>query len=91
MNNKTEAVKVTLRPTQIKKVKLIAKKRYEGNFSMALRVMVDKFEDGTCESCKHYDKGYCSIEVNVETVDGLGCVANVEVDLNDGCNKWEKR
>jgi len=42
MQNKTEAIKVTLRPTQIKKVKLIAKKEYEGNFSLALRVIIDK-------------------------------------------------
>jgi len=42
MQNKTEAIKVTLRPTQIKKVKQIAKKEYEGNFSLALRVIIDK-------------------------------------------------
>jgi hypothetical protein len=45
MNNKTEAVKVTLRPTQIKKVLRVAKKDYEGNFSLTLRVMIDKFEE----------------------------------------------
>ena len=44
MQNKTEAIKVTLRPTQIQKVKLIAKKDFEGNFSMALRVIIDKHE-----------------------------------------------
>ena len=42
MVNKTEAIKVTLRPTQIKKVKRIAREDYEGNFSLALRVIIDK-------------------------------------------------
>lgn len=46
MKNKTEARKVTLRPSQIKKVERIAKKDYEGNFSLTLRVMIDKFEEG---------------------------------------------
>lgn len=45
MNNKTEAVKITLRPSQIKKVKRVAKKDYEGNFSLTLRVMIDKFKE----------------------------------------------
>lgn len=45
MNNKTEPVKVTLRPTQIQKVKRVAKKDYEGNFSLCLRVMIDKFKE----------------------------------------------
>lgn len=45
MVNKTEAVKVTLRPTQKNKVKRIAKKDYEGNFSLALRVIIDKFKE----------------------------------------------
>lgn len=43
MQNKTEAVKVTLRPTQINKVKRIAKRDYDGNFSFALRVIIDKY------------------------------------------------
>ena len=45
MDNKTQAVKVTLRPTQIQKVKRVAKKDFEGNFSLCLRVMIDKFEE----------------------------------------------
>ena len=45
MKNKTEAVKVTLRPTQIQKVMRVAKKDYEGNFSLTLRVMIDKFKE----------------------------------------------
>lgn len=49
MKNKTEAIKVTLRPSQIKKVKRIAKKDYEGNFSLTLRVMIDKFKEGRDE------------------------------------------
>lgn len=44
MDNKTEAIKVTLRPTQIKKVKEIAKSDYEGNFSLCLRVIIDKYK-----------------------------------------------
>ena len=49
MKNNTEAVKVTLRPSQIKKVKRVAKKDYEGNFSLTLRVMIDKFEEKSNE------------------------------------------
>jgi len=45
MENKTKAVKVTLRSSQINKVIKIAKKDYEGNFSMALRIMIDKFKE----------------------------------------------
>ena len=45
MNNKTVPVKITLRPTQIKKVTRVAKKDYEGNFSLCLRVMIDKFKE----------------------------------------------
>ena len=41
--NNTLPVKVTLRPIQIKKVKQVAKSSYEGNFSMALRIMIDKY------------------------------------------------
>ena len=41
---KTEAVKVTLRPKQIQKVKRLAKEKYEGNFSMALRALIDSAE-----------------------------------------------
>jgi predicted nucleic acid-binding protein len=44
MNNNTKPRKVTLRPTQTNKVLKVAKERYESNFSMALRVMVDKFK-----------------------------------------------
>lgn len=54
MDNKTEAVKVTLRPKQRKKVKAVAKRDYEGNFSMALRVMIDRFEEEVYDmSIKH--------------------------------------
>lgn len=45
MTNKTEAIKITLRPSQIQKVKRVAKEDYEGNFSLTLRVMIDKFEE----------------------------------------------
>ena len=45
LNNKTEAKKVTLRPKQLKKVLRVAKKDYDGNFSLALRVMIDKFKE----------------------------------------------
>lgn len=41
----TEPVKVTLRPNQIKKVKQIAKRDFDGNFSMALRVIIDKYNE----------------------------------------------
>jgi len=45
MIEKTEAVKVTLRPKQIKKVKKVSDKNYEGNFSLCLRVMIDRYKD----------------------------------------------
>ena len=45
MQNKTEAIKVTLRPTQIQKVMRVVKKDYEGNFSLTLRIMIDKFKE----------------------------------------------
>jgi len=61
MNNKTEAVKVTLRPTQIKKVMRVAKKDYEGNFSLTLRVMIDKFEElrVMIDKFEEEEEGFC--------------------------------
>jgi len=60
VNNKTTAIKVTLRPSHISKVKLLAKKEYEGNFSMALRVMIDKYEENdgglTSEALSDFSK-----------------------------------
>ena len=46
MKENTQAIKVTLRPAQIQKVKKIARKEFEGNFSMALRVIIDKHKEG---------------------------------------------
>jgi hypothetical protein len=94
MNNKTEAKKVTLRPSQTKKILRKAKKDYEGNFSMALRVMVDRFEDGTCENCKHYNTRYgktCNIERKAFNDDDFECVVTLIVEKNDYCNKWEAK
>ena len=48
--NKTEAVKVTLRSSQIKIVKKLANDMFEGNFSMALRYMIDKHKERDNES-----------------------------------------
>lgn len=48
--NKTEAVKVTLRPSQIKAVKKLANDMFEGNFSMALRCLIDKHKERDNES-----------------------------------------
>jgi len=68
MNNKTEAVKVTLRPTQIKKVMRVAKKDYEGNFSLTLRVMIDKFEEEEEGFCYRKDSPFMKLvdEIGVE-------------------------
>jgi len=44
MENKTQSVKVTLRPSHIKKVKKLAKEKFEDNFSMALRFIVDSYK-----------------------------------------------
>ena len=44
MKENTEAVMVTLRPSQIKKVKEVAKRDCDNNFSLALRVIIDKHE-----------------------------------------------
>lgn len=46
MKDNTESKKVTLRTTHIKKVKKLAKEKFEDNFSMALRYMIDCFEKG---------------------------------------------
>jgi len=92
MKNKTEAVKVTLRPTQIQKVLRVAKKDYEGNFSLTLRVMIDKFKEETCESCKYnggivnYDEIQCHNEENVVASEGMWGVFT----KGFGCNRWEK-
>jgi hypothetical protein len=48
--NKTEAVKVTLRSSQIKIVKKLANDMFEGNFSMALRCLIDKHKERDNES-----------------------------------------
>jgi hypothetical protein len=42
MKEKTQPIKVTLRPKQIDKIKDIAKVSYDGNFSFALRIIIDK-------------------------------------------------
>ncbi len=44
MNN-TQPVKVTLRPEQIEKVKKLAKYKYDGNFSLALRSIINQHKD----------------------------------------------
>ena len=44
MSENTQQVKITLRPKQIAKVKKLARDKYEGNFSMALRQIIDCFE-----------------------------------------------
>ena len=85
MNNKTEAKKVTLRPKQLKKVLRVAKKDYDGNFSLALRVMVDKFEDEprNCNNCKSFP-GFCSVGGAIEIHELR--------DLDDFyCGDWEKK
>lgn len=43
---KIEFKKVSLYPKQIKKVKRIALREYEGNFSFALRQLIDKHLEG---------------------------------------------
>ena len=40
----TIAIQSTLRPSQIKKVKRIAK-RFDNNFSLALRIIIDSYEE----------------------------------------------
>jgi hypothetical protein len=45
MQNKTEAVKATLRPSHIKTVKKLANDMFEGNFSMALRYIIDNVNE----------------------------------------------
>lgn len=45
MKEKTEAIKITIYPSQVKKVKRIALEGYDGNFSMALRKIIDKFKE----------------------------------------------
>lgn len=46
MKDSTESKKVTLRPSHIKKVKKLAKEKFEDNFSMALRFMIDSYGKG---------------------------------------------
>lgn len=67
MVNKTEAVKVTLRPTQINKVKRIAKRDYDNTFSLTLRVMIDKFEEPSMtreEAKEMFGYTECAEEIN---------------------------
>ena len=89
MNNKTEAKKVTLRPKQLKKVLRVAKKDYDGNFSLALRVMIDKFNEGTCDSCRHWNDGQC--EKLVYFTDGGYTNNYMETEADFGCNRWEAK
>jgi len=53
MTDNTLPIKVTLRPQQIKKVKKFAKENTKGNFSMALRGIIDRWDDSyiTIKDC----------------------------------------
>ena len=44
-------------------------------------------ESKTCENCKHYDYGYCSI-MEFKSDSGL---VKLETDKDFGCNKFENR
>ena len=90
MQNKTEAVKVTLRPTQIQKVKRVAKKDYDGNFSLCLRVMIDKFEDGTCETCVFWDNGHCDKNIADDSDEDYNLLMDI-TSSDFGCNMWEAK
>lgn len=60
-------------------------------FNKMYKIEIDTLKSRTCENCKFIDRGYCNIDRDVETVDGLGCMAKIEVELTDFCHKWEKR
>jgi hypothetical protein len=51
----------------------------------------DDFESRICENCNGYDSGYCNKKNSVETIDGLGVIAFIEVSKDFGCNKFARK
>ena len=61
----------------------------QGNMEIADAIddVILHYEARTCETCTHYDEGYCNIITHQSFID----MANLRVAKSFGCNKWQPK